>query len=76
MKLIECVPNFSEGNNKSIISEISTTIESTPGVTLLDVDPGSDTNRTVITFVGEPDDVIEAAFRSIKIASELIDLKS
>ena len=74
MKLIECVPNFSEGMNNEVISSIARSIEDVEGISLLDVDPGRDTNRTVVTFVGPPDAVKEAAFQSIKIASELIDM--
>ena len=74
MKLIECVPNFSEGNDKSIIDAIINSIQSIDGINLLDVDSGKDTNRTVVTFVGEPHNVIEAAFQGIKKASELIDM--
>lgn len=74
-KIIECVPNFSEGRNSEIINKIASAIESVKEVRLLDVDPGKATNRTVMTFVGSPDDVIEAAFRSIKKAAELIDMK-
>ncbi len=73
-KLIECVPNFSEGNDMSIIKQITDQIVSVDGVRLLDVDPGKATNRTVVTFVGTPDEVIEAAFLAIKKASELIDM--
>lgn len=73
-KLIECVPNFSEGVNMGIIKQITDQIEAVEGVTLLDVDPGKATNRTVVTFVGTPDEVVEAAFRAIKKASELIDM--
>ncbi len=73
-KLIECVPNFSEGNDLSIIKQITDRIESVEGVRLLNVDPGKATNRTVVTFVGEPDAVIEAAFLAIKLAGELIDM--
>lgn len=72
--LIECVPNFSEGVDLAIINQITAQIESVDGVLLLDVDPGKATNRTVVTFVGHPDAVIEAAFRAIKKASELIDM--
>ena len=74
MKLIECVPNFSEGRNKDIINQITAEISSVSNVKLLDVDPGKDTNRTVVTFAGHPDDVIEAAFLAISKASELIDM--
>lgn len=73
-KLIECVPNFSEGRDMAIIEKITSEIEAVDGVRLLDVDPGRDTNRTVVTFVGTPDEVIEAAFRAVKKASELIDM--
>lgn len=73
-KLIECVPNFSEGNDMTIIKQITNEIESVEGVRLLDVDPGKATNRTVVTFVGTPDEVVEAAFLAIKKASELIDM--
>jgi len=74
-QLIECVPNISEGRDPKIIKEISSVVETVEGVKLLDVDPGKSTNRTVITFVGEPEPVIEAAFRLIKKASELIDMR-
>lgn len=73
-QLIECVPNFSEGNDLTIIKQITDRIESVEGVRLLNVDPGKATNRTVVTFVGEPDAVIEAAVRAIKLAGELIDM--
>ncbi len=73
-QLIECVPNFSEGNDLHIIKQITDRIESVEGVRLLNVDPGKATNRTVVTFVGEPDKVVEAAVRAIKIAGELIDM--
>ncbi|MFV0593041.1 MAG: glutamate formimidoyltransferase [Draconibacterium sp.] len=73
-KIIECVPNFSEGRDMGIIKEITNAIESIAGISLLDVDPGKATNRTVVTFVGEPDEVIEAAFRGIKKAAEVIDM--
>jgi len=73
-KLIECVPNFSEGNDMSIIKQITDQIESIDGVRLLDVDPGKATNRTVVTFVGTPNEVINAAFFAIKKAAELIDM--
>ena len=73
-KLIECVPNFSEGNDLNIIKQITDQIESVDGIKLLNVDPGKATNRTVVTFVGEPDAVIEAAFRGIAKAAELIDM--
>ncbi len=73
-KIIECVPNFSEGRDVQIIRQITDVIQSVEGVMLLDVDPGKDTNRTVVTFVGSPDAVSEAAFLSVKRASELIDM--
>lgn len=73
-QLIECVPNFSEGNDMGIIKQITDRIESVEGVKLLDVDPGKTTNRTVVTFVGEPEQVIEAAFLGIAKAKELIDM--
>lgn len=73
-QLIECVPNFSEGRDMSIIKQITNEIESVEGIRLLDVDPGKGTNRTVVTFVGEPNAVIEAAFLAIKRAAELIDM--
>ncbi|HJP62760.1 MAG TPA: glutamate formimidoyltransferase [Mucilaginibacter sp.] len=74
MKLLECVPNFSEGRDLSIIKQITDEIESVEGVRLLNVDPGKATNRTVVTFVGEPEKVIEAAFLAIKKAGEVIDM--
>jgi glutamate formiminotransferase/formiminotetrahydrofolate cyclodeaminase len=73
-KLIECVPNFSEGVNLDIIKQITDEVESVEGVRLLNVDPGKATNRTVVTFVGEPEPVIQAAFLAIKKAGELIDM--
>lgn len=73
-RIIECVPNFSEGRDIGIIKQITDVIESVAGVKLLDVDPGRDTNRTVVTFVGDPDSVSEAAFLSVKKAAELIDM--
>ncbi len=74
-QLIECVPNISEGRNLHIINEIAKQVETVEGVKLLDVDPGKATNRTVITFVGEPEQVIEAAYKLIKKAKELIDMR-
>lgn len=73
-KLIECVPNFSEGRDASVIQQITNAIEAVDGVTLLDVDPGKATNRTVVTFVGEPDAVVEGAYQGIVAASKLIDM--
>ena len=74
-KLIECVPNFSEGNDMHIIDQITAEIKAVEGVSLIDVDPGKATNRTVVTMVGTPEEVCEAAFRAVKKASELIDMK-
>ena len=76
MQIIECVPNFSEGNDLNIIKQITDEIEAVAGARLLNVDPGKATNRTVVTFVGNPEAVIEAAFRAIKKAGELIDMSS
>ena len=73
-RIIECVPNFSEGNNMEIINRIVDEINSLEGVKVIDVDPGKATNRTVVTFVGSPDEVCEAAFRAVRKASELIDM--
>ncbi len=73
-RIIECVPNFSEGNNMEIINRIAQAIKSVEGVKLIDIDPGKATNRTVMTFVGSPEDVSEAAFRAVKKAAELIDM--
>lgn len=73
-QILECVPNFSEGHDMGLIKQITDEIESVEGVKLLDVDPGRDTNRTVITFVGEPEAVAEAAFLAVKKASEVIDM--
>ena len=74
-KLIECVPNFSEGRDLNIIKQITAAIAAVEGVSLLDVDPGASTNRTVVTFVGSPDAAVEAAFRGIQKAAELIDMR-
>jgi glutamate formiminotransferase/formiminotetrahydrofolate cyclodeaminase len=74
MKLIECVPNFSEGADRTLINQITSVITSVDGIRLLNVDPGRATNRTVVTFVGEPGPVAEAAFLAIKKAGELIDM--
>jgi len=73
-QIVECVPNFSEGRDQAIIKEITDLIEAVKGVKLLDVDPGADTNRTVVTFIGNPEAVPEAAFRAVKRAAELIDM--
>lgn len=74
MKLMECVPNFSEGRDQAVLGAIAAQIRSVKGVVLLDVDPGADTNRTVFTMAGEPDAVVEAAFLAIRKAAELIDM--
>ncbi len=74
-KLIECVPNFSEGRDQNVIRQITDAVKSVEGVSLLDIDPGASTNRTVVTFVGSPDAAVEAAFRAIKKAAELIDMR-
>lgn len=75
MRLVECVPNFSEGRDKEKIQSITKEIEATPGVKLLDVDPGESTNRTVVTFIGPPEAVQEAAFKAIRKAAEAIDMR-
>ena len=74
-RIIECVPNFSEGRNMEVINSIVATIEKSGGVKVLDVDPGEATNRTVVTFVGSPEAVLEAAFQGVKRAGELIDMR-
>jgi len=74
MRLVECVPNFSEGRDQARIDEITGEIKGVEGVRLLDVDPGKDTNRTVVTILGTPDEVVEAAFRAIRKAAEVIDM--
>ncbi len=74
-RLIECVPNFSEGRDLTIIKQITNEIEKIDGVKLLDVDPGVTTNRTVVTFVGSPDEILESAFQAVKKARELIDMR-
>ena len=76
MKLVECVPNFSEGRDLEKIKLITREIESSPQVTLLDVDPGESTNRTVVTLIGTPEGVKEAAFRAIKKAAEVLDMST
>jgi len=73
--LIECVPNFSEGRDMAVIRRITDAIEAVDGITLLNVDPGASTNRTVVTFVGPPEAVVEAAFQAIRTASEVIDMR-
>ena len=74
LRLVECVPNFSEGKNVAKIDDIVSQMASVSGVTVLDVDPGADTNRTVITMVGTPEGIGKGAFRGIKRASEIIDM--
>ena len=74
-RIVECVPNFSEGRDKEVIRQIVTAIESSGGVKVLDVDPGEATNRTVVTFVGDPESVVGAAFAGVKRAAELIDMR-
>src|ERR1051325_11191113 len=74
MRIVECVPNISEGRRPEVYHAVANAAASAPGGTLLNVDPGADTNRTVITFVGEPDDVLEGAFRLVKKGVELIDM--
>ncbi len=76
MPIIECVPNFSEGRNQRIIQAIAQAVRDTEGATLLDVDAGADFNRTVYTIVGEPDNVLEAAFNAMKVGTELIDMST
>jgi glutamate formiminotransferase/formiminotetrahydrofolate cyclodeaminase len=73
-KLIECVPNFSEGQNQETIDAIGASVQGVPGVRLLNIEPDKDYNRTVVTFIGEPDAVLEAAFRATKTAAEHIDM--
>jgi len=74
-RVVECVPNFSEGRDTAKIKQITDAVEAVPGVRLLDVDPGADTNRTVVTFVGDPDAVAEAAFQAIAKAAQVIDMR-
>jgi len=74
-QIVECVPNFSEGRDKNVIQQITDVIEGCEGVRLLDVDAGEATNRTVVTFVGEPEAVVEAAFRAVRKAAEVIDMR-
>jgi glutamate formiminotransferase len=73
-RVVECVPNFSEGRDRAKIKQITDAIEAVRGARLLDVDPGADTNRTVVTFVGDPDAVAEAAFQAIARAAQVIDM--
>src|SRR6476660_4386992 len=74
-KLVECVPNFSEGREREVIDAIAEAIRRTPGCTLLDVDPGHSTNRTVYTFVGEPEAVVEGALAAARVARQRIDMR-
>ena len=74
-RIVECVPNFSEGRDAAVIRQITDAIGSVEGIRLLDVDPGEATNRTVVTFVGSPEEVVEAAFRGVKRAAETIDMR-
>lgn len=74
-QIVECVPNFSEGRDLNVIKQITDAVEAVEGVKLLDVDPGEATNRTVVTFVGEPEAVVEAAFNAVAKAGELIDMR-
>jgi glutamate formiminotransferase/formiminotetrahydrofolate cyclodeaminase len=76
MSIVECVPNFSEGRNTTAIEQITQAISGVDGVVILDVDPGQATNRTVVTFVGEPGAVLEAAFQAIKTAGEVLDMQT
>lgn len=74
-KIVECVPNFSEGQNKEVIDAIAQAIASVEGCSLLDVDPGVSTNRTVYTFVGSPESVVEGALNGARMAMQLIDMR-
>ncbi|HWQ10457.1 MAG TPA: hypothetical protein VN436_15160, partial [Holophaga sp.] len=74
LRVVECVPNFSEGRDMAKIKVITDAIQAVAGVKLLDVDPGADTNRTVVTFVGDPDSVVEAAFQAVKTAAQVLDM--
>ena len=75
-KLVECVPNFSEGRDRAVIDAIAEAIRNTPGCTLLDVDPGASTNRTVYTFVGSPEAVVEGALAGARAARQRIDMRT
>ena len=75
LRIVECVPNFSEGRDMSIIKQIANEIEDVDGISLLNIDPGDATNRTVVTFVGSPEEVVEAAFRAVKKAGKVIDMR-
>src|SRR4249920_1577543 len=74
-QIVECVPNFSEGRERSVIDAIAEAVRGTPGCTLLDVDPGQSTNRTVYTFVGTPQAVVEGALAAARVARERIDMR-
>ena len=76
MKLIECVPNFSEGKNSNFINSITSIVQNSKNVKLLDIDPGHDTNRTVLTFIGQPSDVVDVAYRLIEFASININMEN
>src|SRR2546423_14230823 len=76
MKLVECVPNISEGRRPEVYEAVAAAAAAVPGVTLLNIDPGADTNRTVITFVGEPEAVLEGAFQLVSRGIELVDMTS
>src|SRR5438445_11380545 len=75
-RLVECVPNFSEGRDRETIDAIAEAVRRTPGCTLLDVDPGRSTHRTVYTFVGDPDAVVEGALAAARVAGQLIDMRA
>jgi len=75
-RVVECVPNFSEGRDGARIRVITDAIQAVKGIRLLDVDPGADTNRTVVTFVGDPDSVAEAAFQAVKTAAQVLDMST
>ena len=75
-KLVECVPNFSEGRNENIIKPIVQSMRSVEAIKILDIDSGKDTNRTVVTIIGEPLAVVKSAFRGIKVASQLINMNN
>ncbi len=74
-RMVECVPNFSEGNDTTVIDKIATAIESVKGIKMLNIDSGKAANRTVMTFAGAPGQIVEAAFRGIKVAAETIDMR-
>ena len=76
MGVVECVPNISEGRRREVYEAVARAAAAVPGVTLLNIDPGADTNRTVITFVGEPEAVLEGAFQLVRKGVELIDMTS